>query len=70
MIYRSKHYETQSKDYEFSRRSMTEHWDSGIDDMTRTLTDPAWSNLAADAQGLHVFDVPAADGSRTEEPRT
>ncbi len=70
LIYRSKHYETQSKDYEFSRRSMTEHWDSGIDDMTRTLTDPAWSNLAADAQGLHVFDVPAADGSRTEEPRT
>ena len=26
LIYRSKHYESQSKDYEFSRASMIEHW--------------------------------------------
>ncbi len=70
LIYRSKHYETQSKDYEFSRRSMTEHWDAGIADMTRTLDDPAWRALDPDAPGVHVFDVPAADETLSEEQRS
>ena len=30
LIYRSKHYESQSKDYEFSRASMLEHWAAGL----------------------------------------
>ena len=29
LIYRDKHYETQAKDYEFSRVSMEEHWQAG-----------------------------------------
>jgi NTE family protein len=32
LIYRSKNYEGSSKDYEFSRRTMEEHWQSGYDD--------------------------------------
>ena len=44
LIYRSKHYETQSKDYEFSRLSMQEHWDAGRADMAHTLHDPRWSS--------------------------
>ena len=67
LIYRSKHYETQSKDYEFSRRSMIEHWDAGVADMTRTLADPRWTQLDPDAPGVHVFDVPAAAESTHED---
>ena len=36
LIYRQSAFESESKDYEFSRPSMLEHWQSGIDDMRRT----------------------------------
>jgi NTE family protein len=59
LIYRSKHYESQSKDYEFSRVSVREHWDSGHADMAHTLQDPRWVNHRPDAGGVHVFDLSA-----------
>ncbi len=37
LIYRSKHYEGHSKDYEFSRLSMQDHWEAGYNDAVRTL---------------------------------
>ena len=30
LIYRKEDYESESKDYEFSRRSMAEHWAAGL----------------------------------------
>ena len=57
LIYRSKHYETQSKDYEFSRQSMQEHWDTGRADMAHTLHDPRWVKHERAATGVHVFDL-------------
>lgn len=57
VIYRSKHYETQSKDYEFSRLSMREHWESGRKDMTDSLLDPRWLNHRGGKPGVHVFDL-------------
>jgi NTE family protein len=59
LIYRSKHYESQSKDYEFSRLSMTEHWDAGRADMAHTLHDPRWIGHERNATGVHVFDLTA-----------
>ena len=40
LIYRSKDYEGDSKDYEFSRLSMEEHWRAGYHDAVRTLRHP------------------------------
>jgi len=40
LIYRSKAFEGHSKDYEFGPDAMREHWQSGLDDMRRTLSDP------------------------------
>src|SRR6185436_10937674 len=40
LIYRSKHYEGHSKDYEFSRLTMEEHWRAGYYDAVRTLRHP------------------------------
>ena len=57
LIYRSKHYESQSKDYEFSRASMLEHWAAGIADTTQTLTDPRWLQRKPIASGVEVFDL-------------
>jgi NTE family protein len=57
LIYRSKHYETQSKDYEFSRLSMQEHWDAGRADMAHTLHDPRWLKRERKTHGVQVFDL-------------
>lgn len=59
LIYRSKHYETQSKDSEFSRASMREHWDSGRADMAHTLHDKRWIDRPRSTTGVHVFDLTA-----------
>ena len=42
LIYRAKAYEGNSKDYEFSRATMTEHWASGAADVATTLAHPDW----------------------------
>jgi NTE family protein len=68
LIYRSKHYETQSKDYEFSRLSMQEHWDAGRADMAHTLHDPRWIKHERAASGVHVFDLTSDHSSVTEAP--
>ncbi|APW38162.1 hypothetical protein RD110_13950 [Rhodoferax koreense] len=57
LIYRSKHYERQSKDYEFSRLSMQEHWESGRADMAHTLHDERWLHRAPAQTGVRVFDL-------------
>jgi NTE family protein len=40
LIHRAKNYEGQSKDYEYSRLSMEEHWRAGYHDARRTLRHP------------------------------
>ncbi len=37
LIYRRKAYESQSKDYEFSRATMLEHWESGVAAVSRSF---------------------------------
>ena len=38
LVYRDKPYEGSSKDFEFSRQSMQEHWATGHEDICRTMT--------------------------------
>jgi hypothetical protein len=38
--YRAQNYEGTSKDYEFSRRTMEEHWTAGYNDTVRNLRHP------------------------------
>lgn len=59
LIYRSKHYESQSKDYEFSRLSMQEHWSSGHADMAHTLHDKRWTQRQRNTTSVRVFDLTA-----------
>ena len=55
-IYRPRGYEGDSKDYEFSRQSMTEHWRSGYHDAVRTLRHPEVLERAGNGEELTTFD--------------
>ncbi|KQP95137.1 hypothetical protein ASF60_00500 [Methylobacterium sp. Leaf113] len=57
LIYRRKAYEGNSKDYEFSRTTMLEHWAAGVGDMRRSLRSPTWRDRPHDASGVSVFDL-------------
>jgi NTE family protein len=61
LIYRSKHIETSEKDYEFSRRSMEEHWAAGRLDARSTLERPLWREPAVEGVALRVFDMLRAE---------
>ncbi|WP_394791086.1 patatin-like phospholipase family protein [Rhodoferax sp.] len=61
MIHRSKHYETQSKDYEFSRATVREHWAAGRADVERTLRDPRWLHRHRPPAGINVLDLTKPD---------
>ncbi len=57
LIHRRKNYETQSKDYEFSRLSVEEHWDAGRYDVQRSLRARAWTGRERRQGGVQVFDL-------------
>jgi NTE family protein len=61
LIYRSQHYEGHSKDYEFSRLSMEEHWRAGYNDAVRSLRHPLILQRPTNRQGFRTFDL-ARDG--------
>ena len=61
LIHRKEDFEGASKDYEFSRLSMTQHWAAGQADVVRTFAHPAWRNRKP-TDGLQIFDL-------ADEPR-
>jgi len=66
LIYRSKHYEGQSKDYEFSRSSMLDHWKAGHHDATRTLRHPQALRRPGEGVGVATFDLGAEGREQSE----
>jgi NTE family protein len=61
LIYRAQKYEGNSKDYEFSRRTMEEHWTSGYHDAVRTLRHAEVLQRPQGMDGVFTFDL-AVDG--------
>ena len=57
LIYHARQYEGSSKDYEFSRRTMEEHWQSGYSDMVRTLRHPEVFERPKSPDGVFTFDL-------------
>jgi len=62
LIYHHADYEGDSKDYEFSKWTMREHWAAGLEDARRTLSHPEWLKLPDQAVGMTVHDVHREDG--------
>jgi len=57
LIHRKEGFESNSKDYEFSRLSMTEHWAAGTADVIATLSHKDWKTRETTKDGLQVFDL-------------
>lgn len=57
LIYHAKTYEGASKDYEFSRLTMEEHWRSGYNDAVRTLRHPEVLQRPDGSDGVFTFDL-------------
>src|SRR6202008_1925391 len=57
LIYRAKQYEGNSKDYEFSRLSMEDHWRAGYHDTVRTLRHPEVLERPENSEGVMTFDL-------------
>jgi NTE family protein len=58
LIYREKYYETQAKDYEFSRVTMEEHWQAGLNDTRRTLRhEKLWLEPPKALEAVRTFDI-------------
>src|SRR3977135_4612864 len=64
LIYRSKNYESSSKDYDFSHVGMVEHWGAGARDVHLSMRHKEW--LARPESGeTMVTDDLARDGTET-----
>jgi len=57
LIYRAKQYEGDSKDYEFSRLSMEDHWRAGYHDTVRTLRHPEVLERPNNLEAVMTFDL-------------
>lgn len=56
LIYRSPTYEGQSKDYEFSRQTMQDHWRAGCRDAKKALAHTDVLTLPTQPSAVQVFD--------------
>lgn len=61
LIYQSSRAEGGAKDFEFSARSMEDHWAAGLSDTIRTLRHPEVLARPTSADGVFTFDI-ASDG--------
>jgi NTE family protein len=57
LIYRSQKYEGIAKDFEFSRRTMEEHWKTGYHNAKNTLANPEVLQLPDRLEGVRTFDL-------------
>ena len=57
LIYRARAHEKHSKDYEFSRLTMQEHWRDGYHDAVRTLRHPEALKRPTTLDGVATFDL-------------
>jgi NTE family protein len=57
LINRPNEIDSQSKDYEFSRLSVEEHWEAGRKDVEQSLAHPDWRNRKTPHHGMKTFDL-------------
>jgi len=70
LIYHSATYEGESKDYEFSRRTMEEHWAAGRRDAEATLAHPEVLAPPTAAHSVQVFDFTSPTKGGVAGPET
>jgi NTE family protein len=66
LIYRSKNYETNSKDYDFSHVAMVEHWEAGVRDVHRSLQHKDWLERPQAGETMVTYDLSGEDSPKKE----
>jgi NTE family protein len=64
LIYRSKNYESSSKDYDFSHVGMVEHWSAGERDVHLSMRHPEWLERPQSDETMVTYDL-TGDGTNT-----
>jgi NTE family protein len=64
LIYRSKNYESSSKDYDFSHIGMVEHWGAGERDVHLSMRDKQWLERSQSDETMVTYDF-TGDGAAT-----
>ncbi|MGY3546188.1 NTE family protein [Bradyrhizobium sp. USDA 4472] len=57
LIYRSKNYESSSKDYDFSHVAMIEHWESGVRDVHLSMRHKDWLERPQSGETMVTYDL-------------
>lgn len=67
LINRRYSYTTSSKDYEFSRATVRQLWEAGLEDFRRTITHPEWLGKTDVAGDMGVYDLTRKPQGKTRE---
>jgi NTE family protein len=57
LIYKSKNYETSSKDYDFSHVGMVEHWNAGVRDVHLSMRHKEWLERPQSGETMVTYDM-------------
>jgi NTE family protein len=57
LIYKSKNYESNSKDYDFSRVAMVEHWEAGVRDVHQSMRHKEWLQRPQSDETMVTYDL-------------
>ncbi len=57
LVYRDKEYEGNYKDYQFGLSTMREHWESGLQDIRESLSQPGWLDMPDNDSGFVTHDI-------------
>ena len=57
LIYRSKNYESSSKDYDFSHVAMVEHWEAGVRDVHLSMRHKDWLERPQSGETMVTYDL-------------
>jgi NTE family protein len=68
LIYKSKNYETSSKDYDFSHVAMVEHWEAGVRDVHRSMQHKEWLERPQSGETMMTYDL-TGDGDEIPETK-
>jgi NTE family protein len=67
LIYRSKNYETSSKDYDFSHVAMVEHWEAGVRDVHRSMQRREWLERPQSEETMVTYDLSGEENPPKKE---
>src|ERR1700737_4539603 len=66
LFYRSKNYESSSKDYDFSHVGMVEHWGAGVRDVHLSMRHKEWLERPQSGETMVTYDL-TGDGTETPD---